>query len=127
MQTLIFETAWDKTIAPRDREQIEALFIETKDLFNEGIHFIPIRQAVNHRGDLLISVLIHNFSQEDYLFDKKTLQYKWEEKIIASHTFTLPFHIIKHHTSMPWTFIFPKETCVTTNNFTNGEIKLINP
>ncbi|AIF43981.1 SLAP domain-containing protein [Virgibacillus sp. SK37] len=127
MQTLVLEPAWDKTIAPQDREHIEVLFHETKRVFNEGVHFIPIRQAVNHRGDLLISVLIHNFSQEDYLFDQKTLQYMWNEKIVASHTFTLPFHIIKQHTSMPWTFIFPKETVVTTENFTNGELKLINP
>ena len=66
MQQLIFEAAWDKTIAPIDRDNITSLFQKTTNENKKNVEIIPISQAINHNEDLLVIVLIHNFSNEDF-------------------------------------------------------------
>lgn len=110
-QTLRFEDAWDRTLAKEDRKRIEDEFELAKDqLTTEPIQFTPLQEAINHKGELLIMVLIHNVSNENYSFHEDTLQFIHQEsgKIVAEHTFSIPRLIIEKHTSMPWTFIFPK-------------------
>jgi len=107
MQTLVFETAWDKTIAQEDREAIIDLFHETKKTANKSIAFTPITQSYNYRGDLLIMVLVHNFTGQLFSFEKMNLIYKEKDKDIAAMHFSFPGLKLDAWTSMPWTFIFP--------------------
>lgn len=114
MQQLRFETSWDKALSAQDRNQIEKLFIETKHQSYSTIVFSPIREAINHQNELLITVLVHNFTQNPLTFENTQLVYSNEQAIIAANEFTLPALKIPPQTSMPWTFIFPQ------NSYTSG-------
>lgn len=109
-QTLIFENAWDRTIAEADREKIKDVFEQSRKHLNKTpIQFTALNNAINHKGELLVTVLIHNVSDKDFSFHEDSLQYIHSNtgKVIAEHSYTIPRLKIKKYTSMPWTFIFP--------------------
>lgn len=116
MQQLHFEASWDKALSAQDREQIVKLFNETKEKHFANIVFSPIREAINHRNELLITVLVHNFSAFPLTFENTRLIYSNEKMVLAEKLFTLPALSIPPKVSMPWTFIFP-----------NGSYRLGNP
>ncbi|MHA6252651.1 SLAP domain-containing protein [Oceanobacillus sp. CAU 1775] len=122
MQKLIFESAWDKTIAPEDRLKIETLFNETKNDPAEAIKPLPISQAYNHKEDLLVIVLIHNFTDKEFTFDNLDVVYKEGDKEIAAHHFTFSNLKLPEKTSMPWTFIFPKGTQISQAKLNDGTL-----
>lgn len=106
MQRLQFEPAWDKTIAPQDREQIEKTFASMRPMNdNKGIYLTFLREAINHKDDLLVTVLIHNCTDEKLSLKNVCIAYHQNEKVIAVDTFNLPFEI-SPRTTMPWTFIY---------------------
>lgn len=106
MQRLFFEAAWDKTIAPQDRSRIEEIFAETAFDKKNDIAFSPVREAVNHRKELLVTVLVHNFKNQEITFADTKLGLRCDGKLTAEHVFSMPLSI-PPETSMPWTFIFP--------------------
>lgn len=105
MQHLIFESAWDRTISPQDRNEIISFFHSTASHIKEGVHFSFLREATNHRGDILVTVLIHNGENKILSIKDTIIRYVYHDQIIATNTFSIPCHI-KEKTSMPWTFIF---------------------
>ena len=107
MQQLQFESSWDKALSAQDRDTIEKIFNNTKGQHYSTIVFSPIRQAINHRNELLITVLVHNFSQQPLQFKDTRLVYSNETEVLAENIFTLPTMTIPPQVSMPWTFIFP--------------------
>ncbi|MFD2618646.1 SLAP domain-containing protein [Terrilactibacillus laevilacticus] len=109
MQQLLFESSWDKTISMKDRKIIHETFLKTKT-GDHNIHFVPLWQALNHKENLLVTVLIHNFSDELLSFNHTTIKYFEDRKQMAKYVFHLPALVVEAETSMPWTFIFPKET-----------------
>lgn len=103
MQTLFFEPAWDKTIAPADREKIIAHF-QTRHLVND-IMLSFLWEAINHKGERLVTVLIHNEEDTSLPLQDVVITYNKNGEQIAAGIFTLPLEI-PGKTSMPWTFIF---------------------
>ncbi|WP_312095914.1 SLAP domain-containing protein [Niallia sp.] len=124
MQQLQFESSWDKQIAPQDRENIEKIFKETKDLNSSSVVFSPIREAINHRDALLVSVLVHNFTEHPLTLIDAKLHYSVNNEVIAEKDFTLPDLVIPSQVSMPWTFIFPKDSYSVQNAFKSGRLEL---
>lgn len=124
MQQLQFESAWDKQIAPQDRENIEKIFNETKHLNSSSVIFSPIREAINHKEALLVSVLVHNFTEHPLTFQNAPIQYSVNDNVIAEKEFTLPDLVIPSQVSMPWTFIFPKDSYRVQHSFKNGRLEL---
>ena len=124
MQQLQFDSSWDKALAAEDRQNIERIFHETKHLNSAGILFSPIREAINHKGELLVTVLVHNFTDNPLSFTNLRLLYSVLGKTIADNTFTLPALEIPSQVSMPWTFIFPKGSYTTQTNFKNGRLAI---
>ncbi|MBD8033975.1 SLAP domain-containing protein [Solibacillus merdavium] len=108
VQKLQFEAAWDKTIAKQDRLIIEQLFHQTKDEDTEEISCCFVRKALNHRQQLLLTVLIHNRSGDVLNFQNREVTCTTTKGVFAK-TFTIPNLNIPPHTSMPWTFIFDDE------------------
>lgn len=125
MQKLIFEPSWEKALSRKDRTEIEDIFSRTKQDPSDGILLSPIRQAINHKGELLITVLIHNFSNMKFTLNEKELTYSQFGIILAEHTFTHSTVKIEPHTSMPWTFIFPVESIKTNLAIDNGSLAII--
>ncbi|MGE7667287.1 SLAP domain-containing protein [Ureibacillus composti] len=125
MQQLQFEASWEKTLAPQDLEYIKGIFQETKDLKSSEILFSPIREALNHKEDLLVTVLVHNFSDQPLKFTNTRLLYKIQGDIKAEKAFTLPALVIPSKVSMPWTFIFPKDNYTPSFSFENGQLEIL--
>lgn len=124
MQQLQFEASWNKALSGKDRAEIEKVFEETKHANGRTIHFAPLREALNHKKDLLITVLVHNFNQEAHAFRDKRLCYSVGEEVIADHVFTLPALNIPPKTSMPWTFIFPRDSYAPRVSLENGRLDM---
>jgi hypothetical protein len=72
MQRLIFESAWDKTIDVKDRQDIITAFEQAKQSGDNQL-FIPLCSAINHRRDLLVSVIIQNDTDKILSLQQKTL------------------------------------------------------
>ncbi|KGR78043.1 SLAP domain-containing protein [Ureibacillus manganicus] len=124
MQKLQFETSWDKALAAEDRQQIEKLFHNTKKLNSSEILFSRIRVAINHKDELLVTVLVHNFSDRPLDFINKRLIYSIQGEVIGDSKFTLPALVIQPRVSIPWTFIFPKETYTEQPSYETGQITI---
>ena len=105
MQQLFLHPAWDKTISEQDRALIEKLFEESYTDVRDLIMSPLIRAAFNHKQELLITVLIHNFTHHSVAFRNRAVlissgEYYFEQQ------FTIPDLTVAPFTSMPWTFIF---------------------
>ena len=105
MQKLYFEPAWDKTIAPSDREKIMHHFQQQTKQLQDGVQLAFLWKARNHKGEQLITVLIHNFEEKNFRLHSTVISYNELGKQLANATFSLPCEI-PGNTSMPWTFIF---------------------
>jgi len=124
MQQLQFEASWDKALAAEDRQTIEKIFNETKDINRVNILFSPLREAINHKGELLVTVLVHNFTDHQLDFTNTKLVYSIHGEVIAENIFTLRALSIPAFTSMPWTFIFPEGSYKPLTSFENGRIEI---
>ena len=122
MQQLHFEASWDKALSAKDRDYIKKLFNETKDKYFSSIVFSPIREAINHRNELLITVLVHNFSAFPLTFENTRLFYMSDQEVLAEKLFTLPTLSIPPKVSMPWTFIFPEGSYRTGTSNRDGRL-----
>lgn len=98
MQKLIFERAWDKTIAPADREKITTYFNTSQ--INKEVHLAFFKEAINYKNERLVTVLIHNGTTEPVLFQNTAIAFDDRTGL-----FTVPLQI-PAQSSMPWTFIF---------------------
>lgn len=122
MQKLQYESSWNKTLSNKDRKIIEGIFLETSLPKQNRIQFTSLWQAMNHKGELLVTVLVHNFSHQVYSFISEKLRYIENNEIMGEHTFTLPSLTIQPETSMPWTFIFPGESLKSHGSLENGHL-----
>ncbi|MFC5588097.1 SLAP domain-containing protein [Sporosarcina soli] len=107
MQKLYFEPAWDRTIAPADREKMMTLFQQQTKQLDSGVHFSFLWNARNYKDEQLITVLIHNCEETPLRLHNTAIAYYEQGKQLANAKFSLPFEIAGN-TSMPWTFIFSK-------------------
>ncbi|GAA0497898.1 hypothetical protein GCM10008986_26160 [Salinibacillus aidingensis] len=107
-QRLEFERSWNKNLSERDRLIIQQIFQKT---CASQQFFTLLWTAVNYRSDFLVTVLIHNRSEQPLTFNNRTLRYVNKNQVIAEHTFQLRDLIIEPYTSVPWTFIFPEKNC----------------
>jgi SLAP domain-containing protein len=126
VQKLRFESSWDKTLSAKDRERIKQVFLETSTTNKSSHSLAPLWQAINHKGDLLMTVLVHNFDNQALSFHNKKLRYVENNKVMAEHIFTLPSLTIEYETSMPWTFIFPAEKWNSRAALENGHLEVVN-
>lgn len=106
MQTLYFEEAWNRTIAPEDRNKIRTHFREIQQ--KEAITFSFLWQATNYKNETLITALIHNPKQTPLKIEQTPIAYEQKNHIRQTSRFNLPLSI-PSETSMPWTFIFSKQ------------------
>ncbi|MFC7686468.1 SLAP domain-containing protein [Ureibacillus sp. GCM10028918] len=125
MQQLQFEASWDKALSAKDRLKIEGIFTETKNINHSDILFSPIREAINHEESLLVTVLIHNFTDYPFGIHHISLLYSVQGEAFAEGVFTQPALTVPSKVSMPWTFIFPKGSYRTQTAYENGQLGLI--
>ncbi|WP_163538608.1 SLAP domain-containing protein [Gracilibacillus sp. YIM 98692] len=109
MQRLVFEKKWEYTISANDKLQIQQLFKKTSsNPEQKSIDMYPIRFALNHRRDLLATMLIHNFTDQSINLSNMEISICYDKFEIAHHSFQEGRLRLQANTSMPWTFIFPE-------------------
>ncbi|MBY6037436.1 SLAP domain-containing protein [Fictibacillus nanhaiensis] len=123
MQKLVFEPAWDRTLAQRDRLNIEQIFSDIHHEQKEGQQAVLVKTAFNHKDEFLVTVLLNNYSKEAFSLLGKRVVYKEEEQIVADFmsVYTLE---IPAETSMPWTFIFPAHSLRQSPTDRAGELTI---
>lgn len=113
MQQLYFYPAWDKTISEQDRLLIENLFEQTYTQVDDVITSPLLRVAINHKQQLLVTVLIHNFTHHSAHFNNRSVFIHCGD-FHAEQVFTIPDLVVAPFTSMPWTFIFEADPVYET-------------
>src|SRR5699024_7064669 len=106
MQQLFFEAAWDRTISDQDRRYITELFEAKDHEKGKGVESTYINHAINHRGDLLYTVMLHNYHSIAFVVVDKNALLQYPESNIINEKCAITVHI-SPRTSMPWTLIFP--------------------
>src|SRR5699024_10578212 len=114
MQQLFFEAAWDHTISDQDRYHITELFEAKDHEKGKGLESTYINHATNHRGDLLYTVLLHNYQDVAYAFVDENASLQDGADNIITEKFTIPENI-PPRMSMQWTFIFPSSMADNIN------------
>lgn len=125
-QTLTFEPSWDKALPEQDRLKIKQTFAQIDhDTSEPSITFTPLWQAKNYKGELLVTVIINNYSEKELTFDQTSIHYIERGQILATHFFTLKTVIIPPKKSMPWAFIFPVKNISQQATCDNGILSLV--
>jgi SLAP domain-containing protein len=121
LQKLAFESAWDRTLAEKDRNEIERVFSEINAEGKEGYQAVLLKTAFNHKREFLVTVLLNNYSKIPMSLLGKKVVYKEKNRTIgefeSAYTLEIPAE-----TSMPWTFIFPAGSLIDTPNGNSGEL-----
>jgi SLAP domain-containing protein len=121
LQKLVFESAWDRTIAEKDRHDIERVFSEINAEGKEGYQAVLLKTAFNHKREFLVTVLLNNYSKIPMSLLGKKVVYKEKGQTLgefdSEYTLEVPAQ-----TSMPWTFIFPEGSLLDPPNDDSGEL-----
>ncbi|MFC0015709.1 MULTISPECIES: SLAP domain-containing protein [Allobacillus] len=104
MQQLLYHSAWNKQVDSTLDQQIQKAYIQTRD--DEDQVIVPLRQAVNHKGDYLLTVLLHNRKQQTLNLSTVHLSVSSPNFKANQQQFSSAEWSIAPMTSAPWTFIF---------------------
>ncbi|WP_102028808.1 SLAP domain-containing protein [Salirhabdus sp. Marseille-P4669] len=126
MQKLKFEAAWDKTLADKDRQEIQEIFTNSIPSLEDELQFTTVWIAENYKEELLVTALIHNQSNTDVTFNQTAIQFLDGNTVLGEHTFTIKPLRIEPKTSMPWTFIFPASSFELPDTIEEGILRLKN-
>ena len=105
MQQLYLHPTWEKAISDKDRALIENTFEQTYDQVDDIIMSPIIRVAFNHKNELLVTALVHNFTHHGTRFRNRSVYIRCDQ-YMEEQSFTIQELSIPPFTSMPWTFIF---------------------
>jgi SLAP domain-containing protein len=121
LQKLVFESAWDRTLAQKDRHEIERVFSEFVVERKVGQQAVLLKTAFNHKREFLVTVLLNNYSKVPMSLLGKKIVYKEGDQTLGEFksVYTLE---VPAETSMPWTFIFPAGSLINTPNGDSGEL-----
>jgi SLAP domain-containing protein len=123
LQKLVFESAWDKTLAPKDRSEIERVFSEINTEGKKEKQAVILKTAFNHKQEFLVTVLLNNYSKIPMLLLGKKVVYKENGQTLgkfeSAYTLEVPVQ-----TSMPWTFIFPPGCLEGAPSGESGELEI---
>jgi SLAP domain-containing protein len=123
LQKLVFESAWDKTLAPKDRSEIERVFSEIKDKEKDVHQAVILKTAFNHKQELLVTVLLNNYSKIPMSLLGKKIVYKENGQALGKFESAYKLEV-PAQTSMPWTFIFPSGSWEGALSGESGELEI---
>jgi len=123
MQKLIFHPKWDKTVADKDREKIKQGFQDAHFSETQDIQFTTLWRAINHKEELLVTVLVHNLGDREFSPINEKFSYMKNNQLIAERNFSIPELVVMGKTSMPWTFIFPEKSFEQIDIDETGEFR----
>lgn len=121
MQKLVFESAWDRTLAQKDRLEIERVFSAINIEGKNEKQVVILKTAFNHKQEFLVTVLLNNYFKIPMSLLGKKVVYKEKNRTLgefeSAYTLEIPAE-----TSMPWTFIFPAGCLIDTPDSDSGEL-----
>ncbi len=113
MQQLYLHPTWEKAVSQKDLALIEDVFEQTYTKADDVIMSPIVRTAFNHKGELLITTLVHNFTHHSARFANRSVFIRCGD-YMEEQVFTIPSLSIPPFTSMPWTFIFKPDSVHAT-------------
>lgn len=118
---MVFESAWDRTLAEKDRNEIERVFSEINAEGKEGYQAVLLKTAFNYKQEFLVTVLLNNYSKIPMSLLGKKVVYKEKDQTLgefeSAYTLEVPAQ-----TSMPWTFIFPAGSLIDPPDGDSGAL-----
>ena len=114
MQQLYFHPTWEKAISELDRTLIETVFEQTYTDTADLIMSPTVRVATNYKNELLIMVLVHNFTHHSTRFNNRLVYAHCGDEFDLQKSFTISDLVVAPFTSMPWTFIFEPNEAYNT-------------
>ncbi|OOE14808.1 SLAP domain-containing protein [Fictibacillus arsenicus] len=124
MQKLVFESTWDRTLAEKDRNEIERIFSAINIEGKNEKQVVILKTAFNHKREFLVTVLLNNYFKIPMSLLGKKVVYK--EKNRTSGEFESAYTLeIPAETSMPWTFIFPAGCLIDTPDSGDSGVLII--
>lgn len=112
---------WKKALSETDRHLVEMIFRRSRG--SDELTFQNIRVAKNYQQDILATVLIENFTQNQVSLPF-TLMYCEKNRKVAEFHFADYQLDLPAYTSMPWTFIFPKHCILCEPEFSDWHLDL---
>lgn len=111
---LDLDESWEESLPEKEKEKLKEL-VKRMDPPKEGeVNFMGLQAKQNENGDLLVTMLIRNGSNNNVQLQQIPLQVEDASgNIVAKGGFTLDNFEVKAHTSKPWTFVFPKNMVLT--------------
>lgn len=108
---LDLEESWEKSLAEKDKEQLENLVKGMTPPKPGEVNFMGIQARLAEKdGSLHVTILIRNGSENNLSLQQIPLVVEDASgDVIAKGGFKLEKLNVKANTSKPWTFIFPKE------------------
>lgn len=126
-QQLQFEASWDRALAEKDQKLIEKIFNATYPSDHREVICSFIRVAINHKEELLVTALVHNYMDCPLVFENVRVLYRIKGQVLADNLFTLSALVIPPYVSMPWTFIFPQDRYILKSSMKNGRLEIYRP
>lgn len=107
---LDLEESWEKSLADKDKEQLENLVKSMTPPKPGEVNFMGIQARQADDGSLHVTLLIRNGSDNGLALQQLPLIVEDASgDVIAKGGFKLENLSVRANTSKPWTFIFPKE------------------
>lgn len=105
---LDLDESWEVYLPEQEKEKLKVLVKKMEPPKEGEVNFMGLQAKQNENGDLLVTMLIRNGSNNNVQLQQIPLQVEDAEgDIVAKGGFTLDNFEVKAHTSKPWTFIFP--------------------
>jgi len=101
--------SWEKSLADEDKEKLVSLVQSIQPPKPGEINFMGLQIQLGANGDLHVTLLIRNGSDQQIQLQQLPLQVEDAAgDVVARGAFALDSFNVKPNTSKPWTFIFPK-------------------
>lgn len=102
---------WRESLPPKEVQKLRRLVESMKPPKAGEVNFFGLDARQSDNGDLHVSLLIRNGTEQDLTLRKLPLRFEdGSEEVVAEGGFKLKSLTVKVNTSKPWTFIFPADT-----------------
>lgn len=113
---LQFDPKWEEVLAPEQKEGLQQAFKNLPELPPRTVNLVGFSSAFTDEGDLAVSAFIRNGHYSEMTVENFPLEViDATGERVAYGSFNLKELTIPPHTTMPWTFIYPKEMVVKEN------------
>lgn len=119
--SLDLDSSWEQSLSTEDKEKLQQLIGSLQPPKTGEVNFMGYQAKQAENGDLHITLLIRNGSDNNISIESLPLTVEDAEgDVVAKGGFQMNGFEVKANTTKPWTFIFPSSLVTKENpNFSN--------